>query len=117
MPSKERTTKRPSLRRIRNLAALAGRIDAKEGAQIRARGRAAFARHERMRSIVQALKARRLSLGMSLAAVARACGIAKPNLSRLENSSHAAPTLDTLQRYAKAVGMSIRIELVAAEAA
>jgi transcriptional regulator with XRE-family HTH domain len=62
---------------------------------------------------------------MSVAAVARKTGIAKPNLSRLacgepsrtENSEHTAPTLDTLERYARAVGMTIQIELAAADAA
>jgi hypothetical protein len=51
-----------------------------EGTSIHARGRFAFARHQQLRSIVLALKGRRLSQSMSLAAVARATGIAKTNL-------------------------------------
>lgn len=104
-------------RKIKNLKALVRKIDANEATAIRARGRAAFARNEQLYSIVQALKARRLSQNMSLAALARKTGIAKPNLSRLENSPHAAPTLDTLERYARALGLTLHIELAAADAA
>lgn len=112
-----KSKKQLSARKIKSLKALAGKIDVNEGADIRARGQLAFARHERLRSIVQMLKARRLRQGLSLAAVARRSGIAKPNLSRLENSDHAAPTLDTLDRYARAVGMTIQLELSTANAA
>jgi DNA-binding Xre family transcriptional regulator len=112
-----RSKKQLRARKIKNLKALARKIDSQESESIRARGRAAFARHERLRSIVQALRAQRLSQGMSLSALARKSGIAKPNLSRLENSAQSAPNLDTLERYARAVGMSIRIELAATDAA
>ena len=70
-----------------------------------------------MRAIVRSLKARRLSEGMSLTDIVRKSGIAKPNLSRLENSDRVVPTLDTLDRYAQAVGMTIHVELAAADAA
>jgi transcriptional regulator with XRE-family HTH domain len=70
-----------------------------------------------VRSIVDALKARRQRRGLSLADLARLTGIAKPNLSRLENSIHSTPTLDTLERYARALGMTVRIELADASAA
>lgn len=39
-------------------------------------------------------------------------GIEKNNLSRLEHASHPHPTLDTLCRYADAVGKKIVIALV-----
>jgi hypothetical protein len=103
---------RMSSARIKALKALARRVDAEEGAAITARGRTVFRRHERMRALVAALKARRLERGLSLAAVAARTGIAKPNLSRLENSVRAAPTLETLERYARAVGLALRVELV-----
>ncbi|MEO6437297.1 MAG: helix-turn-helix transcriptional regulator [Tepidisphaeraceae bacterium] len=112
-----RSKKRLTPRKIKSLKVLARKIDAEESASIRARAGAVFARHERLRAILQTLKARRLTQGMSLAALARATGIAKPNLSRLENSDHAAPTLDTLERYARAVGMTIHVELTSAHAA
>lgn len=76
-----------------------------------------FARHEQLRSIVRTLRARRLAEGVSLAVVSRKSGIAKPNLSRLENSAHSTQTLDSLERYARALGMTIHVELAAADAA
>ena len=104
-------------RRIKNLKSLARKIDTGEAASIRERGRAAFVRHAQLQSIVQTLKARRLSQKMSLAILASKTGIAKPNLSRLENSPHVAPTLDTLERYAHALGLTLHIELTSANAA
>ena len=108
---------RLSPRKLLSFKGLARKIDAEESESIRARGRAAFARHQRLREIVQTLKALRLKKGLSLSAVARKSGIAKPNLSRLENDVHAAPTLDTLERYARAVDMTIQLQLAAAHAA
>jgi DNA-binding Xre family transcriptional regulator len=117
MASIRRSKKQLDLRRIRHFKVLARRIDVEESASIRARGQAVFARHDRLRSIVKTLKARRLHRGMTLAALARATGIAKPNLSRLENNTRATPTLDTLERYARALGMTIHVELASADAA
>jgi len=117
MPQIRRSTKRLSAHKIKDLKRLARTIDSEDLATIRARGQAEFTRHERLRSIVQALRARRLSQGLSLAVVARKSGIAKPNLSRLENNTRAVPTLDTLDRYARAVGMSIEVALMSADAA
>ena len=114
MASPRPSNKRIGPRNVKNLKALAQRIEDEESASIVARGRAAFARHERLRSIVERLKTRRLSQGMSLAVIARKSGIAKPNLSRLENNEHMTPTLDTLERYARAVGMTIQVKLSAA---
>ena len=91
---------------------LARDIDAREGTQIRGRARAAFERHERLIMIVQELNAERQRQGLSLDQVAERTGIAKPNLSRLENSTRTAPTFDTLHRYAQALGKAIRVELV-----
>jgi DNA-binding phage protein len=117
MATRRPSKKRLSPRKLKTLRALARKIDTEESAAIRARGQAAFARHERLRSILQTLKAQRLRRGLSLSALARATGIAKPNLSRLENSPHSAPTLDTLERYARAVGMTIHVQLMTANAA
>ena len=44
-------------------------------------------------------------------------GYRQLNLSRLENSPHATPTLDTLDRYARALGMTVHVELITARAA
>ena len=90
---------------------LARNIDRREGAAIVARGRAVFRRHGMIRQIVARLKARRLAQGLSLADISAKTGIAKPNLSRLENSERTSPTFETLHRYAHALGMSVRVDL------
>lgn len=107
-------TRKPriSIQQARALKQLAQKIDADEGPQIRTRARAAFRRHERLMRIVQQLKAERQRQGLSLDELAERTGIAKPNLSRLENSTRTAPTFDTLHRYAQALGKAIRVELV-----
>lgn len=50
------------------------------------------------------LKKARESAGLSLADVAEKSGIDKAALSRLENGVHDNPTIETLARYATAVG-------------
>jgi transcriptional regulator with XRE-family HTH domain len=49
---------------------------------------------------------------LSLADIKAATGIEKSNLSRLENAPHPNPTIDTLCRYADAVGKQVLIMLV-----
>jgi DNA-binding Xre family transcriptional regulator len=83
-----------------------------EKAALMARGRRAKARHIMLREAVAALKATREALGLSLADIKATTGIEKSNLSRLENDPHPNPTLDTLCRYADAVGKDIVITLV-----
>ncbi|MGD0460879.1 MAG: helix-turn-helix transcriptional regulator [Tepidisphaeraceae bacterium] len=117
MPAIRRSKKKLSPRRIKALAALARKIDAEETAAIRAQAHEIFDRHRWLRAVVDSLKIQRQRRGLSLAGVARLTGIAKPNLSRLENNTHSMPTLDTLERYARAVGMTLRLELVDASAA
>jgi transcriptional regulator with XRE-family HTH domain len=48
---------------------------------------------------------------LSLADIRERTGIDKSNLSRLENDAGANPTLDTLTRYAEAVGKKLEIVL------
>ena len=96
---------------IRRLKREAERIDREERDAIRRRGRAVKARHERLRDIVQVLKAERQRLGLSLAEIGERSGIGKANLSRLENDPYPNPTVDTLLRYADALGCTIRIAL------
>jgi transcriptional regulator with XRE-family HTH domain len=50
------------------------------------------------------LKRYREAAGLTLAEVSRRCGIDQPALSRLENGHNRNPTLDTLWRYAAALG-------------
>jgi len=54
--------------------------------------------------LLRRLKASREAAGLTLADVSARCGIDQPALSRLENGHTQNPTLDTLWRYAAAVG-------------
>src|SRR5499433_1907938 len=76
------------------------------------RGLRAKARHTRLKEAIKALKMTREALGLSLADIKASTGIEKSNLSRLENDPLANPTIDTLCRYAEAVGKEIVITLV-----
>lgn len=83
-----------------------------EKPELIARGRRARARHTMLKEAVLALKATRQALGLSLADIKAYTGIEKSNLSRLENDPNPNPTIDTLCRYADAVGKKIVITLV-----
>ena len=96
---------------VKALKKLAERIDAEEQEEIKALGRALFKSHDITRQTVQALKAKRLEIGMNLTELANRRGIAKSNLSRLENNERFSPTLETLHRYAQALGLHMRVEL------
>ena len=113
-----RTKTTPRTRRIQLSPAqikaynkLAKRIDAEEQEEIKALGRAFFKCHDIARQTVQALKAKRIEIGMNLTELANRSGIAKSNLSRLENNERFSPTLETLHRYAQALGLHMRVEL------
>jgi DNA-binding XRE family transcriptional regulator len=60
--------------------------------------------YRQLRPFVEAIKQAREAAGLTLAQVSRRCGIDQPALSRLENGHNKNPTLDTLWRYAAAVG-------------
>ncbi|HVC96110.1 MAG TPA: helix-turn-helix domain-containing protein [Pirellulales bacterium] len=60
-----------------------------------------------MRQVVCGLKHARQTLGLSLGDLAERSGIDKSSLSRLESGHQANPTLDTLCRYATALGKRI----------
>ena len=60
-----------------------------------------------MRQALTELKKSRQAAGLSLAAVAARSGIDKAALSRLENGLQTNPTIDTLMRYAVAVGKQL----------
>ena len=59
----------------------------------------------------QLLKAERVSQGLSLGDMEQRTGIARGNLSRLENETAANPTIATLTRYADALGKKLQIVL------
>lgn len=61
---------------------------------------------------LRVLKRERESQGVSLAAMEERTGMAKSNLSKLENAPDANPTVATLVTYADALGKKLIITLV-----
>ena len=68
--------------------------------------------YDELRKAVYHLKQARERAGLSLADVAMLSHIDKAALSRLENGRQLNPTLDTLYRYAMAIGKLITFSLV-----
>ena len=60
-----------------------------------------------LRRFVAEMKQARVAVGLTLAEVSRRCGIDQPALSRLESGRNKNPTLDTLWRYAAALGQRL----------
>jgi DNA-binding XRE family transcriptional regulator len=60
-----------------------------------------------VRGLVHELKQAREAAGLTLAAVAKDTGMDQATLSRLENGRQPNPTVDTLWRYARAVGRQL----------
>ena len=66
-------------------------------------------------SALRALRKERESRGLSLAMIAERSGIDKAALSRLENGLQTNPTMDTLYRYASAIGVELVLSVRARE--
>ena len=64
-----------------------------------------------MRVALAKLKKEREKAGLSLSQVAKKSGIDKGALSRIENGLQANPTLDTLYRYAHALGKELNFTI------
>jgi DNA-binding phage protein len=79
----------------------------------RARAKLALLRQEGtpLRQVLAALRAERERQGLSLADINERTGIDRAALSRLENNEDANPTLNTLERYAEAVGKQMVVLL------
>lgn len=60
---------------------------------------------------IQLLKAERELRGLSLADVGVRTGLSKSAISKLENNEDANPTVNTLTKYADALGMTLGIVL------
>ena len=60
--------------------------------------------HLPAQELLRQVKSSRQAAGLTLADLSARCGIDQPALSRLENGHTPNPTLDTLWRYAAAVG-------------
>ena len=73
---------------------------------------AARARHEGLKQLGESLRQEREALGLSLEAAAQRCGINRAALSKLELGQNPNPTLETLWRYAAALGKRVRCELL-----
>jgi hypothetical protein len=109
--SNRRTHPALTTRRIAELRVLARKIDREEAEQIKSEGRAILLRHETVKKLIRAVKEARLAKGLSLGEVGERSSIGKANLCRLETDLDPNPTLDTLLRYAGAVGVEIRISV------
>lgn len=57
--------------------------------------------------VVNELKASRQAAGLTLAALSKLTGMDEASLSRLENGHQPNPTVDTLWRYARALGRQL----------
>jgi hypothetical protein len=79
----------------------------------KALGRELLADRRELGNIVSELKAIRERLNISLTELAQRTGMAVTNLSRLENLDGPNPTIETLRRYAHAIGHRIEIAVVA----
>ena len=68
-----------------------------------------------MQHTMAVLKAERMKKGLSLSDMKERTGIERSTLSRLENHEEANPAVNTLIRYAEAVGKKMFIVLVDAD--
>jgi ribosome-binding protein aMBF1 (putative translation factor) len=66
----------------------------------------------RLSQIFIALKTEREKRGWSLADMTERTGMAREVIHRLENLTTPNPTLNTVQRYAEALGFEVAIELI-----
>ena len=68
-----------------------------------------------MQHAMAVLKAERVQKGLSLSAMKERTGIERSTLARLENNAEANPTVNTLTRYADAVGKKVLVVLADAD--
>lgn len=79
----------------------------------KALGRELLRQRLELADTVQELKTIRERLGITLTELADRTGMTVGNLSRLENMDGPNPTIETLRRYARALGHRIEIAVVA----
>jgi len=107
----KRSGKKLTAEQRRSYKAMARKIDREEGDAIREKARAYKREALRLRQVFVQLQAERERQGLSLADIAERSGIDKARLSRLENEEHPNVTIDTIERYAAALGKRIVIGL------
>lgn len=69
------------------------------------------ARQAKIGEALRLLKAERELRGLSLAAIGQKTGLSKSAISKLENNEDANPTVNTLSKYADALGMTLGVVL------
>ena len=75
------------------------------------RHHARLAALDQMKQLVQELKAAREEKGLSLADLTQLTGMDRSALSKLETGQRLNPTMETLVRYAEAVGRRLIVSL------
>ena len=83
---------------------------AEELPEMKRRGQAVKQRIS-LRQVLKALREERRRQGMSLQALNERTGIDRGSLSKLENDSDPNVTVNTLMKYAEAVGKTITVQL------
>ena len=68
-------------------------------------------RNAKIGEAIRLLKAERELRGLSLADIGEQTGLSKSAISKLENNEDANPTVNTLTKYADALGMTLGIVL------
>lgn len=71
---------------------------------------AAALRDEAIRDVMAQLIAERQRLGLTQREIAEATGMRTPNITRIESSDY-VPSLIVIERYALAVGKSVRLTI------
>ena len=92
-------------------AALARRLAMLSHARHKRRDQHALLRDRVLRVLVTDLVAARIAAGMTQHEVALRMWTTKSAVSRLESARYARPTLDTIERYALAVGVRVEIRV------
>ncbi len=68
-------------------------------------------RRAKLQEAIGLLKAERELRGLSLADIGEKTGLSKSAISKLENNQDANPTVNTLLKYAEALGMTLSVML------
>ncbi len=97
--------------KIRELSELADKIDREEAEDIKKQCGEMIRRQEQIWDLIAALCAERLKRKLSLEQVGEESEIGAANLCRLESNVDRNPTLDTVLRYADALGLELSLTL------
>ena len=81
----------------------------KESARHKLEDSAPYLHSSELQALIAQLKRERMRRGLSMGDVARLTDQARSAISRLENGQYPNPTLDTVYRYAVALGMHITL--------